>query len=176
MPSVLPWSSTPINFLRSHNPALRLRLAWGIERANETNNAMVCSAVVIVFPSGAFITTTPRMVAEGTSILSTPTPARPITRRLLAASNKSDVTFVSLRTISPSQSARAIANSRCDKPVRFSTLKEAARKGSRPLSLTSSATNIFTDMAVSVVQGYPQITQISQINKREAVAGHRGML
>ena len=76
-----PESSTPINFLRSQRPALRLLLACGIERASEMSKAIVCSAVVIVLPSGAFITTMPRIVAAFTSMLSTPTPARPMTRK-----------------------------------------------------------------------------------------------
>ena len=40
---------------------------------------IVCSAAEIVFPSGRFITTTPWLVAASISILSTPTPALPIT-------------------------------------------------------------------------------------------------
>jgi len=71
------------------------------DRAKATSNAMVCSAVVIVLPSGAFITTTPRIVAAGTSMLSTPTPARPMTYKPAASSSRSDVTLVSLRTINP---------------------------------------------------------------------------
>src|SRR5437868_1086700 len=132
-----------MNFLRSQRPDFRLLLACGIERASEMSNAIVCSAVVIVLPSGAFITTMPRIVAAETSILSTPTPARPITRRLLVESSRSAVTLVSLRTISPSLSASASRNSAGANPVRFSTTKPAERKGANPLSLTSSATNIF---------------------------------
>ena len=45
---------------------------------------MVCSAALIVFASGVFMTTTPRLVAAEISILSTPTPALPITDRLTA--------------------------------------------------------------------------------------------
>ena len=43
--------------------------------------AMACSAVVIALPCGVFITTTPRAVADLTSTLSTPMPARPTTFR-----------------------------------------------------------------------------------------------
>ncbi len=63
--------------------------------------AMACSAVVIVLPCGVFITTTPRAVADFTSILSTPIPARPTTFRLLAAASSSRVTLVAERTASP---------------------------------------------------------------------------
>ena len=55
-----------MNFFRSQRPAFKLLFACGIERASEINKAMVCSAVVIVLPSGAFITTMPRIVAAGT--------------------------------------------------------------------------------------------------------------
>ena len=40
-----------------------------------------CSAVEIVLPPGVFITMTPRLVAASMSMLSTPTPARPMTLR-----------------------------------------------------------------------------------------------
>src|SRR5262249_29728994 len=63
--------------------------------------------------------------------------------RLVASSSRSAVTFVSLRTMSPSQSFRASRNSGGASPGRFSTVKPAERSGPRPLSLTSSATNIF---------------------------------
>ena len=43
--------------------------------------AKVNSAVVMVLPPGVFITTTPCCVAASTSTLSTPTPARPTTRK-----------------------------------------------------------------------------------------------
>ena len=41
---------------------------------------MVSSAAEIVLPEGALNTATPRSVAASTSMLSTPTPARPMTR------------------------------------------------------------------------------------------------
>ena len=43
--------------------------------------AIVCSAAEIVFTSGVFITIIPFLVAACKSILSIPTPARPITLR-----------------------------------------------------------------------------------------------
>ena len=45
--------------------------------------AMACSAVVIELPKGVFITTMPLAEAAGMSTLSTPMPARPMTRRLV---------------------------------------------------------------------------------------------
>ena len=54
-------------------------------------SATASSAVETVLPPGEFITRTPRRVAASRSTLSIPTPARPITRRLFAASITSGV-------------------------------------------------------------------------------------
>src|SRR5690242_3595804 len=83
-------------------------------------------------PSGAFMTMIPRAVAAGTSILSTPTPARPITRRVAAALRISLVTFVSLLTIRPSRFASSVTSSLAERPVFFSTENPALRNGSSP--------------------------------------------
>ena len=61
---------------------------------------IVCSAVDIVFPAGAFITMMPFLEAALTSTLSRPTPALPITLSLSAFEMISEVTFVPLLTIS----------------------------------------------------------------------------
>ena len=53
-------------------------------RARANSMAIVCSAAVLVLPSGVFMTTTPAFVALATSMLSTPMPARPTTFRRLA--------------------------------------------------------------------------------------------
>ena len=55
---------------------------------------IVCSAAEMTVDSGAFTTRIPRRVASPTSMLSTPTPARPITRRLVARSSSSASSFV----------------------------------------------------------------------------------
>ena len=73
-------------------------------RARANSMAIVCSAAVLVLPSGVFMTTTPAVVAVATSILSTPMPARPMTRSRLALARISAVTLVRLRTIKPSYS------------------------------------------------------------------------
>ena len=73
--------------------------ACGTLRARFSSMVKVSSAVVIVLPAGVFITTTPRCVAASTSMLSTPTPARPTTRSLPAASRTFFETLVSDRTI-----------------------------------------------------------------------------
>ena len=73
-----------------------------VSAPSESSIAIVCSAVVIVFPAAAFITTIPRLVAAATSMLSTPVPARPTTRSRPARSIRSAVTLVLLRTMSAS--------------------------------------------------------------------------
>ena len=77
-------------------------VAWGICRASESIMAMVCSPVVIVLPSGVFMTTMPRLLAASISTLSTPTPARATTLSFPACSRTSFVTFVALRMARPS--------------------------------------------------------------------------
>ena len=87
----------------SHLPAWVDLSACGMSRASANSMAMACSAVVIELPNGVFMTTMPRAEAAGTSIVSTPMPARPITlRRGSAASMTAAVTLVELRTARPS--------------------------------------------------------------------------
>ena len=83
MPRVLAYSSTPMKRFFSHFPAWVETSAAPICRAAANNRAMACSAVVIELPNGVFMTTIPRAVAAGMSMLSTPMPARPITLRFL---------------------------------------------------------------------------------------------
>ena len=65
-------------------------------------SAIACSAVVMLFPNGVFMTTMPAADAAGMSTLSTPMPARPITFRFGAAAITSAVAFVAERTAKPS--------------------------------------------------------------------------
>ena len=85
-PSVLPSTSVPPNFARSHLPQVRLACACGMLRASASISATVCSAAATVLASGALATMMPLLEAAATSTLSTPTPARPTTRRLSARS------------------------------------------------------------------------------------------
>ncbi len=97
-PSVFSESSTPVNFFFSHSPRFIEASAGATLRASASSIATACSAALVMFPSGVFITTTPLRDAAGTSTLSTPTPARPTTFRRSAASRMRAVTFVALRT------------------------------------------------------------------------------
>ena len=101
MPRVLAVSSTPMKRDFSHFPAWVERSAAGSWRASAKIRPKVCSAVVIALPKGVFITTTPRLVAAGTSMLSTPTPARPTTLSSVPALITSAVTLVAERTARP---------------------------------------------------------------------------
>ena len=101
-PSVLPVTSTPMKPFLGHRPACVWAFASGNWRASANIKAMACSAVVIELPNGVFITTTPLAEAVGISTLSTPIPARPITFKLVAASNICLVTLVEDRMARPS--------------------------------------------------------------------------
>ena len=103
MPRTLPSSSTPDHFERSHLPSpLSAAWAWGTLRARASSSAIVCSAAVTTLDSGALATMIPRLVAAGTSTLSTPTPARPMAFRLVAFSMRSAVILVAERIRRPS--------------------------------------------------------------------------
>ena len=83
-----------MNFALSQFPSFVDIAAGAIFLAIASINASVCSAAAIVFPSGEFTTITPFCVAASKSILSTPTPARPIIFKFVPASIILDVTFV----------------------------------------------------------------------------------
>ena len=79
-------------------------MAIGIWRAMAIIMAKVCSVAAMVLPPGELITIMPLSVAAATSILSTPTPARPIIFKFLAAAITSAVTLEAERTIRASYS------------------------------------------------------------------------
>ena len=97
IPSVFSNTSTPPNLLRSHLPLFSEACACGMLRTCASSIAIVCSAAATMFDSGALATMMPRLVAAGTSTLSTPIPARPITFRRPARSIRSASTFVADR-------------------------------------------------------------------------------
>ena len=91
-----------MNLARFHWPPRTCWSAWGMLRARDMSMATVCSAAATTLPVGAFTTMTPAWVAASMSMLSTPTPARPMTRNFLPAAITSAVTWVALRTRSAS--------------------------------------------------------------------------
>ena len=140
-PRVLPRISVPMNFERFHSPRLTEASACGTERASAKSSAMVCSAAATMFPRGALTTRIPLRVAAGTSMLSTPTPARPTTRRRFPASSTDAVTFVSLRTTSASKSGIRWIRS-ASASLLTTVTSPARRRRSRPSSASGSATRI----------------------------------
>ena len=105
MPSVLPRNSVPCSIFFSHLPLCSAAVAFGIWRAIVIIRPSVSSATATALAPGVFITTMPRLVAASASMLSTPTPARPITRSFGACSSSSGVTCTALRTTKASASA-----------------------------------------------------------------------
>ena len=100
MASVFSYSSTPVKRERSHLPSCMDAFAWATLRAQASMSAKACSAAETMLEVGALHTMMPRSVAAATSTLSTPMPARPMTRRFGAASMTSRVTCVPDRTTS----------------------------------------------------------------------------
>ena len=93
MPSVLPRSSTPANFFFSHLRAFIAASAAGRWRASASICAIASSATLMLLAPGAFITMMPRALAASRSTLSTPVPARAMTRSDGAAAITSRVTL-----------------------------------------------------------------------------------
>src|SRR5271157_3834808 len=141
MPSVLPRSSLPMSFFFSHLPARVEALAWGMRRAMASISARVCSATETALPPGVFITSTPASVAASRSTLSTPTPARPMTRRLGACSSTAAFTCTALRTRSASASGRCWAYSLGLETMTFQPGWD--RNNSIPAGARGSAIRIF---------------------------------
>ncbi len=110
-PRVFDRISAPANFDFSHFASFIDASAAGIFRASDRMRPIASSATLRLFAPGAFMTTMPRAVAAATSTLSTPVPARAMTRNFCAASIISRVTFVALRTTSASASFRSSARS-----------------------------------------------------------------
>ena len=73
-----------------------------VAATSATSRPTVCSAAETTLDSGALATTIPRLVAMGTSTLSTPTPARPTARRRVALASRSPSSLVAERIRIPS--------------------------------------------------------------------------
>ena len=143
-PRVLPDSWAPRNVFRSQRPALSDRSAGGMCRAADNRSANASSAVETVFPAGAFITATPRRVAASRSMLSSPTPARPTTLRLSAASSSSASACVPLRTIKPAAPTRPCSSSARLQAEKSSTwsLLSASRIATPSMASASASTTL----------------------------------
>ena len=104
IPRFFPVTSVPFIDDFSHFPSCVVLSAKGICLAVERIKVIACSAVVIEFPNGVFITIFPLSVADDISMLSTPMPALPITFSFLDFSITFLVAFVADLTTKASQS------------------------------------------------------------------------
>ena len=89
---------------------------------------IVCSAAETTLPCGALTTTTPRREHASTSMLSTPTPARPMMRSRGARSSSAVVTAVDDRVTSASQSTSAPVNASGAGFMSWRTSKPCSRR------------------------------------------------
>ncbi len=140
-PRVRPRSSTPLKRDRAHSPERIDASAAATRRTMARTSANVSSAAETVLPAGALRTAIPRSVAASRSMLSTPTPALPITRSILAPARRSASTVVALRTTSPWAPSRAPVKAGSDESsTRITWNRSSERRGSSPESETLSAT------------------------------------
>ena len=89
MPTFFSSSSTPPYLLRFQAPFLRASLAGAMLRAQARSRPTASSAALVMLEVGALTTMTPALVADSTSTLSRPTPARATTLRFFAAASAS---------------------------------------------------------------------------------------
>lgn len=126
-PRTFSLSSTPVYLERFHSPFLSAVLACGMLRAVATSRPQASSAAVTMLEVGALTTITPALVAEETSTLSRPTPARATTRSFLAAAMASASTLVAERTRMASTSAIAGSSSARSAPLQCRISKSGPR-------------------------------------------------
>ena len=124
--------------------------------------AIVCSAADIVFTSGVFITTIPPLVAAEISILSTPTPARPITRNLFAAFIAFGSIDVPLLTIHPAASTQAFNLSSTDALLSCTTLIFASSRIDIPDLVMGSVTRTFIGVIILTLASESNLAQIQR--------------
>ena len=114
MPSVLPAISRPDDSgPRGHFPAATSAVAKYVPRSRTIATPITYSATASALAPVAGMTAMSRAAQAATSMLSSPTPSRPTTRRRGAAASSSTLTCVRLRTISASASMSfALSSSR----------------------------------------------------------------
>ena len=181
-PSVLPRSSTPTYFLRFHSPLCIVSFAIGMLRDIASIMAIVCSVAAIVLPPGELMTMMPLAVAAGISMLSTPTPARPMILSFSARAMTSAVTFEAERTISASKSG-IISSSSSAGSLSLTTTSKSFCKSSMPFGEIPSAANTFMillSLSINKKSARPDLgrnarfrgaTQVRQSLSLDAVTG-----
>ncbi len=120
----------------------------------------MCSAAATEFDSGALATMIPRLLAAGMSTLSTPVPARPIARRLVAFSISSGVIVVAERMMIASNSPIRRSSSAWSQSTPIST-SNRSRSSSTPASAIFSLTRTFTSARPSTFSITQSIEAVS---------------
>src|SRR4029450_2510707 len=129
---------------RSHCSCLSDSWAAGILRTSASSMPTVCSAAETTLPYGAFTTTTPCREHASTSMLSTPTPARPRMRSRAARARNSGVTAVEERVMIASYSpTRPSSSSRGTLLETWSTVKPRSVREAIPSAEIVSMTRTF---------------------------------
>ena len=143
MPSVRPAISVPSKSLRSQRPSRMELNARGRCRTNAISDPKNSSATEMVLPLGALITAMPSLVASPRSMLSVPTPARPMTRSFFAWRSRSPGSCVALRPTNASYSPIESTSSRQARVGCSSTSNDGSeRRRSTPCGSTSSVTRM----------------------------------
>ena len=149
MPSVLPRSSVPCSDFFSHLPPRVVTSARTMCRARASIKANVCSATATALAPGVFITAIPSRVAASRSMLSTPTPARPMTFSFCACSSKPAFTSTAERTSSASASEICLGKS----PLIWSAVMTVQPDSS--LKRVTAAEDVFSASTIFMVLVIP---------------------
>ena len=149
-PSVLPAISVPMYFFFSQIPCFMLAAACGIFRASANMRPMASSAAAAAFPCGVLMTRTPFSVAALTSMLSTPTPARPMILSLPGLARVAAVILLAERMPMPWYSPITAASSSGFMPVLTSTVNPALLRTSTAFLDMSSAMRTLIGSAMTV--------------------------
>ena len=138
-----------MNFFFSQMPWRIVSAACGILRASANIRPMASSAAAAALPCGVLMTRMPFSVAALTSMLSTPTPARPMILRLPGLASVSALILLAERTPTPWYWPITAASSSGFIPVLKSTENPAPVRISTAFLDMSSAirTRIGSDMA-----------------------------
>ena len=169
----------------SSDPICRATIAsaCGILRAAETMSENACSAVEMVFPPGVFMTMMPRRVAASTSTLSTPTPARPMTRSLTRRRSRRRHLRLAAHDEAPNSGIAAISSTGGDsnahddfEPVVRSELIDPAlrnRVGNQDLRRAHVARDRNSDQPRCQAEKYAQAGDIRDRGQDDARRGRR---
>ena len=167
-PSVLPAISTPMNFFFSQIPCFMLSAACGILRASANISPMASSAAAAALPCGVLMTRTPFSVAALTSMLSTPTPARPMIFSLPGLASMAAVILVAERMPRPWYWPMTAASSSGFMPILTSTVKPALLRISTAFLDMSSAMRTRIGSAMALAPRYSLDVRLGKSRDNQA--------